>query len=53
MRITVGDILGWLAGGMSHAEIFEDHPGVEEEDILAALAWAAERADAWRGVSFR
>ncbi|MFP4090876.1 MAG: DUF433 domain-containing protein [Cyclobacteriaceae bacterium] len=36
MRITVGDILGWLAAGMSIPEILEDFPELEEKDIYAA-----------------
>ena len=43
MRITVYDILGWLASGMSHQEILEDFPDLVEEDIQAALAFAADR----------
>ncbi len=43
MRITVGDILGWLAAGMSHQEILEDFPELKVEDIYAALAFAADR----------
>ena len=43
MRITVADILGWLASGMSHAEIIADFPELTEEDIRAALAYAADR----------
>ena len=43
MRITVGDVLGWLSRGMSHEEIFEDFPEITENDILAALAFAAAR----------
>jgi uncharacterized protein (DUF433 family) len=43
MRITVGDVLGWLAAGMSHAEIFEDFPEITEDDIRACLAFAAEK----------
>ena len=43
MRITVGDVLGWLAAGMSHAEIFEDFPEITEGDIRACLAFAAEK----------
>jgi uncharacterized protein (DUF433 family) len=42
-RITVADILEYLAGGMSHEEILEDFPSLEEADIRAALAFAAER----------
>lgn len=43
MRITVGDILGWLAAGMSHQEILEDFPELKVEDIYAALAFVADR----------
>jgi uncharacterized protein (DUF433 family) len=43
MRITVADILGWLASGMSHAEILSDFPELTEQDIRACLAYAADR----------
>jgi uncharacterized protein (DUF433 family) len=43
MRITVGDILGWLATGMDEGAIISDHPELTREDIRAALAYAAER----------
>jgi uncharacterized protein (DUF433 family) len=43
MRIAVADVLGWLASGMSHAEIIEDYPELTEEDIRACLAYAADR----------
>lgn len=43
MRITVGDILGWLAAGMSEAEIMEDFPELKVSDIHAALGFAADR----------
>ena len=43
MRITVYDILGWLAAGMSPAEIIADCPDLTPEDIHAALAFAADR----------
>jgi uncharacterized protein (DUF433 family) len=42
-RITVGDILGYLAGGMSEDEILSDFPQLAREDIRACLAYAAER----------
>jgi uncharacterized protein (DUF433 family) len=42
-RITVADILEYLAGGMSHEEILADFPSLEEADIRATLAFAAER----------
>ena len=43
MRITVGDVLEYLAGGMSHPEILEEFPYLTEEDIRACLAFAADR----------
>jgi uncharacterized protein (DUF433 family) len=43
MRIAVSDILGWLAAGMSHTEILADYPELTEDDIRAALAYAADR----------
>ena len=43
LRIAVADILGWVAAGMSHAEILSDYPELTEEDILASLAYAADR----------
>jgi uncharacterized protein (DUF433 family) len=43
MRIAVSDVLGWLAAGMSHAEIIADYPELTEEDIRASLAFAADR----------
>jgi len=42
-RIAVGDILSWLASGMTYKQIEEDYPAIKEEDILAALAFAANR----------
>ena len=43
MRIAVSDVLGWLAAGMSHAEIIDDFPELTEHDIRASLAYAADR----------
>ena len=43
LRITVADVLGWLAVGMSHDEIRGDYPELTEDDIRACLAYAAER----------
>ncbi len=43
MRITVGDVLDYLAGGMTHAEILADFPYLTEDDIRACLAFAADR----------
>jgi len=41
MRITVYDVLDYLASGMSHEEILAEFPYLEEEDIRASLAFAA------------
>jgi uncharacterized protein (DUF433 family) len=43
MRIAVADVLGWLAAGMPHEQILADFPELTESDILACLAYAADR----------
>lgn len=43
LRMTVYDILEYLASGMSEEEILADFPDLERADIRAALAFAAER----------
>jgi uncharacterized protein (DUF433 family) len=43
LRITVYDILDYLAGGMSEDDILADFPDLQREDIRAALAFAADR----------
>ena len=43
MRITVQDVLEYLAGGMSEEEILSDLPELTREDIRACLAFAADR----------
>lgn len=43
MRITVYDVLGWLASGMSEGDILNDYPEIEREDIRACLLFAANR----------
>ena len=43
MRITVYDVLSYLAAGMTLAEILDDFPYLMAEDIQACLAYAAER----------
>lgn len=43
MRITVYDVLDYLASGMSEAEILADFPYLTSEDIRACLAFAADR----------
>ena len=42
-RISVYDVLGWLASGMSIVDILEDFPELSEEKIRACLAFAADR----------
>ena len=42
-RLTVGDVLGYLAGGMSEGQILADFPQLTSDDIRACLAYAAER----------
>jgi uncharacterized protein (DUF433 family) len=42
-RITVVDVLEYLASGMTYAEILADFPQLTESDILACLAFAADR----------
>lgn len=43
MRITVADILGWLASGMTIEEILSDFDELTKEDIYAALSYAADK----------
>ena len=42
LRITVYDVLEWLAQGMSETEILADYPELEPDDIRAVLAFAAK-----------
>lgn len=42
-RMTVTDVLEYLAGGMSHAEVLAEFPDLTEDDIRACLAFAADR----------
>lgn len=42
LRITVSDVLGYLAAGMTSKEIIADFPKLTEEDIRACLAYAAD-----------
>ena len=42
-RISVGDVLGYLAGGMSEAQILADFPQLTADAVRACLAYAAER----------
>jgi len=43
MRITVGDVLEYLSGGMSREQLLEEFPELEPDDINACLAFAAHR----------
>ncbi|MCH7988685.1 MAG: DUF433 domain-containing protein [Planctomycetes bacterium] len=43
MRITVYDVLSYLASGMTHQEILNDFPYLTDEDIRACLSYAADR----------
>ncbi len=43
MRITVYDVLSYLASGMSVEEVLQDFPYLTREDIQACLSYAAER----------
>ena len=43
MRITVYDVLSYFASGMSEQEILDDFPYLTKEDLLACLAYAADR----------
>lgn len=43
LRITVYDVLEYLASGMSEAQIMQDFPELTAEDIRACLAFAADR----------
>ena len=42
-RLAVGDVLGYLAGGMSDDQVIADFPQLTKDDIRACLACAAER----------
>lgn len=43
MRITVGDILGWLGSGMTINQILKEYDELTENDVYAALQFAADR----------
>src|SRR6266567_3608863 len=51
MRITVYDVLSYLAAGMTVPEVLADFPYLTEDDIRACLAYAAERERQAGGVS--
>jgi uncharacterized protein (DUF433 family) len=41
MRMTVWDVLGWLAAGMTEDQIIEDYPELEKDDFRAVYEYAA------------
>ncbi len=43
LRITVYDVLSFLAAGMTEEEIISDYPDLTHDDILASLSYAADR----------
>lgn len=43
LRVTVYDVLEYLASGMTHDEVLRDFPYLTEDDIRACLAYAADR----------
>ena len=43
MRITVQDVLEYMASGMTNDEILQDFPYLTKEDLQACLAFAADR----------
>ena len=43
LRITVADVLGYLASGMSQEDVLHDFPYLTQADVLACLAFAADR----------
>ena len=46
LRVTVYDVLGYLASGMTEDQVLADFPFLTREDIRACLAYAAEREQA-------
>jgi uncharacterized protein (DUF433 family) len=50
-RISVYDVLNWLANGMSKKEIIEDFPELNEHHINACLSFAADREHRLRAAS--
>ena len=45
LRVRVSDVLNWLASGASHDQILSDYPYLENDDIVAALQFAAASSD--------
>lgn len=49
-RITVGDVLGYLAAGTAESELLKEFPQLTRDDVLACLTYAAERERRTLGV---
>jgi uncharacterized protein (DUF433 family) len=49
LRITVYDVLEYLAGGTTEAELLTDFPELTHDDVRACLAFAADREMKWAG----
>ena len=45
MRMTVTDVLEYLAGGMTHGELLAEFPDLTEEDIRACIGFACDEVD--------
>jgi uncharacterized protein (DUF433 family) len=52
LRITVYDVLAWLADGITEADILEDYPELDATDIRACLVFAADREHILHAVKF-
>ncbi len=50
-RISVYDVLNWLANGMTKTEIISDFPELDENSINACLSFAANRENRFRIIS--
>ena len=48
LRITVGDVLAWMASGMTMDDIISDFPELTKDDIYACLAFAAHKENSLR-----
>lgn len=53
LRMTVQDVLEYMASGMTNDEILEDFPDLREEDLRACLAFAADRERRLRVIPLR
>ncbi len=51
LRMTVSDVLDYLASGMSEDEVLRDFPDLTREDIRACLAFAADRRSPFRSLT--